>query len=115
MKKLFVLFTLLALLTLAGCTGMPQGPESAVVLGKTSLTTAYDTLATLAIEKRITKVEGQSYLQRLSKVKISLDLAERYAVSGDISSSQTQLSLATAALALLREELIKREAEKGVK
>lgn len=113
MKKLFILSILL--ITLAGCGGMPQGPESAVVLGKTSLTAAYDTLTTLAIEKRITREEGLAYLERLGKVKVGLDLAKTYAISGDISSSQTQLNIATAALALLREELIKREAEKGVK
>lgn len=113
MKKLFVLFTLLVLL--AGCALAPQGPEGAVVIAKTSLTAAYDTLATLAIEKRITKEEGQAYLQRLGKVKTGLDLAKTYAISGDIATSETQLRLATSALALLREELIKREAEKGVK
>ena len=113
MKKIFVLFTFLVLL--AGCGGLPAGPESAVVIGKTSLTAAYDTLATLAIEKRITKEEGLSYLSRLAKVKEGLALAKSYAISGDISSSETQLSLATSALALLREELIKREAAKGVK
>lgn len=113
MKKLFVLFTLLLLL--AGCAMAPQGPEGAVVIAKTSLTAAYDTLATLAIEKRITKEEGQAYLSSLAKVKEGLALAKTYAVSGDISASETQLRIATAALALLREELIKREAQKGVK
>lgn len=115
MKKLFYapIFTIILILSaLASCALAPQGPEGAVVIAKTSLTAAYDTLATLAIEKRITKAEGQSYLQRLGKVKTGLDLAKVYAVSGDITASQTQLSLATAALTLIREELIKRE---GVK
>jgi hypothetical protein len=112
LQSLWAIF--LMVFFLVGCAGLtqPQSLEDKVYWAQGQVTAAYDSIADLAEQGRVTKKQGEDLLAKTNVANEAVQAAKLGLATGDASTALGRLQIAQTILLQLEVALKEREAKK---